>query len=198
MNEYERILQKKMKGYLWSDGKFIICIACCKLQVDYVFRQLEEASCSQTLQVLMGTWNTLISAEDTTQQGTISPDFYSALMITSWHACWRSQEERFSAGSHIYKHGEIRVRDSIGCRWWISGFWGKRIRAKNRIIILDFRKAEFGLWPSKTCLEESQGKQSWNTGTVLQMPKPTWIDSSKHCERQQEGFLKIYQQQMED
>lgn len=52
MNEDERILQIKMKGYLWPDGKFIICLACCKLQVDYVFRQLEEASCLQTLQVL--------------------------------------------------------------------------------------------------------------------------------------------------
>lgn len=60
--------------------------------------------------------------------------------------------EALSAWSHAYKHGINRVRDRIGCRWWISGFWGKSIKTNSWITILDFRKTEFSLWDSKTCL----------------------------------------------
>lgn len=39
MNEDERILLMKIKGYLWPDEKFIIFLAWFKLQVDYVWKK---------------------------------------------------------------------------------------------------------------------------------------------------------------
>lgn len=100
---------------------------------------------------------------------------------------------------HAYEHSRIsvRIRGTVltgGDQFQDSEGRGSRQKVDSWSCISRKQNLVFGLPrpPFKNPKKRSLEMCSWNAVTVLQMPKPTWTASRKHCKRKKDGLLQIY------